>query len=55
MDQLFNSSEKRLSASAFVTRPLREKRQVGRVTLENKSYTLKESAGDVALPLRIAY
>jgi hypothetical protein len=37
------------------TVPETELASVAQGTPENKSYTLKESAGDVALPLRIAY
>jgi hypothetical protein len=37
------------------TVPETELASVAKGTPENKSYTLKESAGDVALPLRIAY
>jgi hypothetical protein len=37
------------------TVPETELASITRVTLENKSDTLKESAGDVALPLGIAY
>ena len=37
------------------TVPETELASITRVTLENKSYPLKESADDVALPFRIAY
>jgi hypothetical protein len=37
------------------TVPETELASITRVTLENKSYPLKESASDVALPLRMAY
>jgi hypothetical protein len=37
------------------TVPETELASITRVTLENKSYPLKESADDVAPPLRIAY
>ena len=37
------------------TVPDTELASIAKCTLEAKSYTLKESAGDVAVPLRIAY